>query len=152
MGSHDGIRIGDARELTPPRRAARPLGREATAPAKVKVDKSGGTGMNIDWQDGHASHWNFAWLRNACPCATCVDEREQFGLEPGQAKPEQSKPNALPMYKEPPRPRDVQRVGHYALRFAWNDGHESGIYSWDYLRRVCQCEECLRENAAEQQG
>jgi DUF971 family protein len=33
-------------------------------------------------------------------------------------------------------------VGRYALSFHWNDGHQSGIYSWEYLRRVCQCEEC----------
>ena len=30
----------------------------------------------------------------------------------------------------------------YAISFAWNDGHGSGIYSWDYLRRHCQCEVC----------
>lgn len=142
MASHDGIRIGDARELTPPRRAARPLSREATTPAKVRVDKSGGTGATIEWKDGHTSHWTFAWLRNACPCATCVDDREEHGLAPGEPKPEQARSGALPMYKEPPRPRGVQQVGHYALRFQWNDGHESGIYSWDYLRRVCTCDAC----------
>jgi DUF971 family protein len=33
-------------------------------------------------------------------------------------------------------------VGKYALRFKWNDGHEAGIYSWEYLRNVCLCDEC----------
>jgi DUF971 family protein len=46
------------------------------------------------------------------------------------------------MYQEPPRPVEVTPIGKYALGFKWNDGHEAGIYSWDYLRRVCQCEVC----------
>jgi DUF971 family protein len=33
-------------------------------------------------------------------------------------------------------------VGRYALQFNWADGHSSGIYSWEYLRRMCQCAEC----------
>ena len=38
------------------------------------------------------------------------------------------------------RPVDVTPVGKYALRFKWNDGHEAGLYSWDYLRNVCDVE------------
>jgi DUF971 family protein len=37
---------------------------------------------------------------------------------------------------------EVTLVGKYALKFKWSDGHESGIYSWEYLRRMCQCELC----------
>jgi DUF971 family protein len=33
-------------------------------------------------------------------------------------------------------------VGRYAIQFNWQDGHSGGIYSWEYLRRVCQCREC----------
>jgi DUF971 family protein len=33
-------------------------------------------------------------------------------------------------------------MGKYAIRFTWNDKHEHGIYSWDYLRYVCPCAEC----------
>jgi len=46
----------------------------------------------------------------------------------------------LPMYEAPPRPVDVTPVGKYAIRFKWNDGHEAGLYSWDYLRNVCDAE------------
>ncbi|MFC6645819.1 DUF971 domain-containing protein [Granulicella cerasi] len=107
----------------------------AIQPAKVRVDKTGGTGMEIEWRDGHKSSWSFAWLRLACPCATCNEEREAEGREPGEAKP---KPKAvLPMFEAPARPREVTPVGKYALRFTWNDGHEAGLYSWDYLRNVC---------------
>ena len=44
------------------------------------------------------------------------------------------------MYEAPARPNDVEPVGKYALRFKWNDGHETGLYSWTYLRNVCDRE------------
>jgi len=94
--------------------------------------------MTIEWRDGHTSQWDFAWLRAACPCATCHEAREAEGRAPGIAK---SKPKSLlPMYEAPPRPAEVEPVGKYALRFKWNDGHEAGLYSWDYLRNVCDVE------------
>jgi DUF971 family protein len=49
------------------------------------------------------------------------------------------------MYEPPARPVEVTPVGKYALKFKWTDGHESGIYSWEYLRRVCQCDVCLKK-------
>jgi DUF971 family protein len=137
--SHEGIRIVSAEEahLSPDEQK---LPVDAVTPQKVRVDKTGGTGVEIDWRDGHKSAWNFAWLRDACPCATCHDEREKSGRSPGAPKP---KPQTLlPMYEAPARPLETTPVGKYALRFKWSDGHESGIYSWDYLRRVCQCNEC----------
>jgi DUF971 family protein len=131
--SHEGIKFIDQREAM---KAEEPkLGGDAIRPAKIRVDKSGGTGMSIDWHDGHSSHWNFAWLRAACPCATCHEERDADGREPGVAKPKP--PSLLQMYEAPARPVEVTPVGKYAIRFKWNDGHEAGLYSWDYLRNVC---------------
>lgn len=140
--SHEGFRLVSADEAA--REEARPrLAGDAIRPAKVKIDKTGGTGMTIEWRDGHTSHWSFSWLRAACPCATCHEAREAEGRAPGMAK---AKPKSLlPMYEAPPKPSDVEPVGKYALRFKWNDGHEAGLYSWDYLRNVCDLE-------AERQG
>jgi DUF971 family protein len=118
------------------------LPHEAVTPLHVRVHKTEGTGMEIEWKDGHRSQWSFAWLRDACPCATCVEEREKEGRLPGQPKPAPAR--ALPLYKAPARPDSVTPVGRYAISFHWNDGHQSGIYSWEYLRSVCQCEECVR--------
>ncbi len=139
--SHEGIRIvsqaevrreeGHENDRLPP---------DAVTPLKVRVKKSQGTGMEIDWRDGHQSSWNFRWLRDACPCATCHDEREKSGRAPGEPKPKAQA--LLMMYQEPPRPVEVTQVGKYALKFKWNDGHEAGLYSWEYLRRVCQCPMC----------
>jgi DUF971 family protein len=112
-------------------------------PAKVRVLLTEGKGLEIDWADGHRSAWGFGWLRDACPCATCVEARNQEGRRPGQPKP---KPvQLLPMYAAPPKPLGAKGVGRYAIEFEWNDGHRSGIYSWEYLRRNCQCGECAFE-------
>jgi DUF971 family protein len=146
--SHEGIRIVSEQQARRESAAETRLPLEQVTPAKVRVKKTEGTGMEIVWKDGHTSAWNFAWLRNACPCATCNEERQKAGREPGAPKP---KPGGLlVMYEAPPRPVEITPVGKYAIRFKWNDGHESGIYSWDYLRRMCLCDACLssRERSA----
>jgi DUF971 family protein len=137
--SHEGIRM--VSEETARKAAAGPeLSQEAIQPEHVRVNLTEGTGVEIDWKDGHASRWSFRWLRDACPCATCVEERELSGRQPGEPKPQPK--TALPMFKAPVKPNKAQPVGRYAISFDWNDGHTSGIYSWHYLRSVCQCEAC----------
>ena len=132
--SHEGIRIVSEEQARREQAAEVRLPVAAVTPAKVKVKLTQGTGVEIAWKDGLVSAWTFAWLRYACPCALCNEEREKTGRQPGEAKPKAGGPFAL--YEAPPRPLEVTPVGKYALRFKWNDGHESGIYSWEYLRRV----------------
>lgn len=141
--SHEGIRfISEEASRKASAQQNPELTHEAIQPQHVRVNQTEGTGIEITWKDDHASHWTFAWLRDACPCATCVEERESSGRKPGEPKPQPKA--ALPMYKAPIRPKKVEPVGRYALRFDWNDGHTSGIYSWHYLRSVCQCDACVR--------
>lgn len=109
-------------------------------PKSVKVNITTGTGVDIEWDDGHRTHYTFQWLRDACPCATCTEDRNGHNRKAGE--PVKAAPSLLPMYKAPVKPTEVKPVGRYALNFHWNDGHSSGIYSWDYLREMCQCEEC----------
>lgn len=138
--SHEGIRIASQDELARDAEAQRSLSREAVTPKKVRVLITENKGLEIDWADGHKSAWNFAWLRHACPCATCVDERAQQGRKAGQPK---AKPkDLLPMYAPPAKPASAHGVGRYAIQFNWLDGHSAGIYSFDYLRRHCTCAEC----------
>jgi DUF971 family protein len=138
--SHEGIRIVSKEEADLERAPAQPLPRMAITPEKVRVLLTEGKGLEIDWQDGHKSAWKFAWLRDACPCATCVDERIKEGRKVGQ--PHSKSAELLPMYKPLAKPASAHAVGRYALQFNWLDGHSSGIYSWEYLRRNCQCAEC----------
>jgi DUF971 family protein len=138
--SHEGIRIVSTEQAHRESAEEERLPADAVTPKKVRVMKTEGTGVEIDWKDGHHSGWNFGWLRNACPCATCHEERDKTGRPVGVAK---VKPQTLlVMYEAPVRPLEVIPMGKYALKFKWTDGHESGIYSWEYLRRVCQCEVC----------
>ena len=138
--SHEGFRLLSAEQARRADQEHAPLPREATEPLKVRVQKTTGTGLEIDWRDGHRSQWSFPWLRQACPCATCHDDREKSGRAVGEVAAQPA--GVLPMFKAPARPATVQQVGRYAISFGWNDGHTSGIYSWDYLRRHCQCAEC----------
>jgi DUF971 family protein len=138
--SHEGIRIVGPEEAAREKGPDRPLTRSAITPEKVRVFLTEGKGLEIDWQDGHRSAWTFAWLRDACPCATCVDERKNEDRRIGQPK---AKPaSLLPMYKAPAKAAGAHAVGRYALQFSWLDGHSSGIYSWEYLRRNCPCPQC----------
>lgn len=145
--SHEGFRVVSEEEARRSAQQDQTLAREITEPAKVRVHKTEGTGMEIDWKDGHHSSWSFAWLRLACPCATCHEERDASGRKPGEPKPKSR--SLLPMYEAPPRPTLVTPVGRYAISFTWNDGHSSGIYSWDFLRRHCTCDECKRKSSSE---
>ncbi|HET6142264.1 MAG TPA: DUF971 domain-containing protein [Candidatus Acidoferrales bacterium] len=121
-------------------------------PAKVKVHVSSGAGVDITWADEHVSHFDFSYLREQCPCAMCNDERQkkQAGLEkdaqlrsenPATPAAPMSSP-LLPMFKPKLTAKAAHAVGNYALQIDFNDGHSTGIYSFDYLRTVCPCPEC----------
>jgi DUF971 family protein len=143
---HEAIKTGSTEEMARVQAdERRTLPSEASDPKSVKVNKTTGQGMDIDWKDGHHSHYTFAWLRDACPCATCNEEREGSGRRIGH--PAAPKPGALPMYKDPTRPLEVTPIGRYAISFHWNDGHTTGIYSWDFLRRECPCAVCCTARA-----
>ena len=109
-------------------------------PKSVKVHLTAGTGVEIEWGDGHLSEYTFPFLRDACPCALCDEERTKSGRPPGEAP--HLKPGELPMFKAQAKPVSAEGVGKYALKFKWNDGHELGIYSWQWLREICPCDEC----------
>lgn len=122
-------------------------------PADVKVHVTSGAGVDITWADGHSSHYEFAYLRNLCPCALCNDERQKKlqaaasgktdGDPPGTAPAQTFAP--LPMFKPKTTARAVKPAGNYALHMEFTDGHASGIYSYEYLREICPCAECEKE-------
>ena len=109
-------------------------------PKSVVIHLTTGKGMEIEWKDGHRSAYSFAFLRDACPCALCEDERTKTGRKAGE--PAKLAPGALPMFKPLVKALSAEAVGKYALRFSWNDNHDLGIYSWFYLREYCPCAEC----------
>jgi DUF971 family protein len=109
-------------------------------------------GVTITWDDGHASTYAFLYLRKACPCALCKGERTPFDQMRGiggraasqQGRSADSSESSGLAGDERNVAKDMFKVGRYALGFLWGDGHNSGIYTWDYLRKMCPCAECLQ--------
>jgi DUF971 family protein len=87
-----------------------------------EIKQEGDAGLRITWADGVVSGYSAAELRRACPCAQCVNEwTGQRTLKPENVSDELTI-------------GDISIVGRYALNFRWSDGHETGIYSFRYLR------------------
>jgi DUF971 family protein len=111
-------------------------------PEHIAISKS--KGIQIDWKDGHHSKYSLGYLRDECPCATCTGAH---GTEP--RKSDYSAPAApFQMFKPTLKMLNVESVGHYAIRIEWSDGHNTGIYSFDHLRKICPCESCKASNRA----
>jgi DUF971 family protein len=111
-------------------------------PLSVKVHVTSGAGVDIEWSDGHSSHYDFVYLRENCPCASCSDERRKSAawLVPGR----DASLTPLPMFKPKPKARAAAPVGNYAIQIEFTDGHATGIFSFDYLREICPCDACAR--------
>jgi DUF971 family protein len=91
-----------------------------------------GEELAIKWDDGSENYIPLEKLRRFCPCAGCKGEVDIMGqLHKGPDQP--LTPASLQL-------RVVNPVGAYALQPVWGDGHQSGIYSFDYLRRVAAAE------------
>ena len=82
------------------------------------------------WADGHQSDIDVRELRLCCPCAQCVDEWS------GAARLDPAK------VPESVAPVSVRSVGLYALSIEFDDGHGTGIYTFEQLRGLCPCGEC----------
>jgi DUF971 family protein len=116
---------------------------ERKKPADIKVRVSTGAGVDIVWADQHTSHYDFVYLREQCPCALCDDERrKKEGMAAHAGSGAGGTGAVLPMFKPRPTARAAKAVGNYALQIDFSDGHATGIYSYDYLRTICPCEEC----------
>ena len=75
------------------------------------------------------------------PCATCTGAHGTTPREPESGKPPEPA-NPFQLYKPALKMLGVEPVGNYAIRINWSDGHNSGIYSYEHLRLICQCEQC----------
>ena len=105
-------------------------------PEHIAVSKS--KGIEIDWKDGHHSSYGASYLRDWCPCATCTGSH---GTEP-RKKTTEEPANPFQMFQPKLKMLNIEPAGNYAIRIAWNDGHDTGIYSYDHLRDICPCDEC----------
>ena len=93
----------------------------------IDIQQIGGE-LALKWDDGTESFINLEKLRRDCPCAECKGEMDVMGnLYKGPDKP--LRPESI-------RLRGLSHVGGYALQPQWADGHNSGLFSFDYLRQI----------------
>ena len=110
----------------------------STDPAEITVTRDRRE-LRIRWQDGHESVYAFDLLRTECPCALCNDRRSK--------PPAPAGPSLMVLSGPVVRAGEIQvteakPVGRYALNFVWSDGHDSGIYTYSFLRGLCPCQTC----------
>ena len=100
---------------------------EPVRPVSIRRD---GDRLVVAWNDGFTGVVPFRKLRDACPCATCNEKRQQ-------------PPNPLHVLSEAelkagdPAPVAMPARGAYAYQVVWNDGHDSGIFKLELLRELC---------------
>ncbi len=78
--------------------------------------------LGVRWSDGAKSNYSLDVLRKNCPCANCQATRKN----PLTLR---AKPKQVPL-----RVLEVHPIGRYAIQIVWNDGHRTGIYSYDSLK------------------
>jgi DUF971 family protein len=98
---------------------------DSSFPTEINHVESRGA-VRITWDDGHVGEYEDQYLRGYCPCAMCQGHGAQrrFISVPGA------------------KLQEIRAVGNYAIEFRWQDGHSTGIYTYDYLRSLCPCAAC----------
>jgi DUF971 family protein len=80
--------------------------------------------LELAWEDGRVDHLPYRYIRGECTCATCKDEwTHERIIDPASIRA------GLQL-------EGMELIGYYAVRLVWNDGHSSGLFSWDILRRL----------------
>jgi len=109
----------------------------------VKLKRTDELGISIKWDDEKEFSLSLQYLRDRCPCASCAGESVLWR----EYKP-------LPLNVLVPGKYDLKSaevVGNYAIALTWGDGHNTGIYAFDYLRRIC-VESVNRKEVSAQHG
>ena len=98
----------------------------------TEIKKTGPHEITVTWDDGHTSVYTPRHLRSECTCANCVSEITGMRiLDPATVAEDITVTGA-------------EHVGRYGVRFVFSDRHRDGIYTWERLRQLCQCDECRR--------
>lgn len=102
------------------------------APPRPKhLDVNKDDGLTVHWQDGAVSHYAVAYLRRMSPSAEQRELREKIEKNPLTVLPTRAVSDRAPLQAV-----GAELVGNYAVRIVFSDGHQTGIYSWDYLREI----------------
>ncbi|MCC6660323.1 MAG: DUF971 domain-containing protein [Phycisphaerales bacterium] len=99
-------------------------------PPPTSIDLKKDRGLTVRWADGATSYFSVALLRRMSPSAESRLLREQMTKNPLTVLPAGT-PSAGPLAAV-----DAELVGNYALRIRFSDGHDTGLYTWAYLRSL----------------
>ncbi|GIK20028.1 MAG: hypothetical protein AMXMBFR77_27460 [Phycisphaerales bacterium] len=97
----------------------------------TRIDLKKDRGLTIEWADGSTSYYTIDYLRRMSPSADMRELREQLARNPLTVLPSAPVSSNAPLTAV-----DAELVGHYAIRVRFSDGHDTGIYSWAYLREI----------------
>ncbi|RMH29282.1 MAG: DUF971 domain-containing protein [Planctomycetota bacterium] len=97
-------------------------------PRTLDLDRE--KGLTVVWQDGSTSFYPVAHLRRMSPSAEQRELREEMARNPLTVLPASAAGGA------PLRAESAELVGNYAVRITFSDGHRTGLYSWEHLRRI----------------
>ena len=84
--------------------------------------------LEIIWENGTTSTIRLKYLRDECPCATCKGETVLLKTY----RPPVKKMITPEMYMI----KNIEVVGEYAIQITWKDGHNTGIYTYEYLKQL----------------
>lgn len=94
-------------------------------PKSIKVEKEV---ISVLWKDSSESRIQLRYLREECPCAGCKGETILL---------HSYRPPKLPIaHPDMYSIKNLKMVGEYALQIWWKDGHDTGIYTWEYLKQL----------------
>ncbi len=100
-------------------------------PRRLELKKD--EGLVVEWGDGATSFFPIALLRRLSPSAEMRKLREDQAKNPLTVLPASA---ARASSGAPLRAESAELVGNYALRIRFSDGHETGLFSWSYLREI----------------
>ena len=103
------------------------------SPKQVKIFKK--DNLRITWENSTETILSLKYMRDECPCAGCKGETILLKTY----RP----PGLTVVTPEMYQVKNIEVVGDYAIQVTWKDGHNTGIYSWDYIK---QLEEGMDEN------
>ena len=106
-------------------------------PHPTNLSLAGENLLLIQWSDGQSRQYTFKELRESCPCATC---REKRALPPQESAAPAGGFIGLPVLSaaeaQPLKILDMKPVGNYAYAINFSDGHNTGIYTLEFLREL----------------
>ncbi|HEX3727495.1 MAG TPA: DUF971 domain-containing protein [Pirellulales bacterium] len=99
----------------------------------TKLELRGDDRLFIEWSDGAKREITFRKLRSSCPCATCREKRAQ---PPEPSVGLGSLPVLTLAEARPLKVLGMRPVGNYAYSIAFSDGHDTGIFTLEFLREL----------------